>query len=138
MLHDVIARALFSIFNHACVSTDVIPRMFRQPMNKIDEVVDNDTPFHKDFANEHELSAVCEWDLMLLAAFIAGEDVDLHANLRRDIAVLTPAKDGSTGEVMIDMFQAVPLMEVLHPIKFDMFVAEKYLMEFNVSGTFSF
>ena len=68
-------------------------------MKKIDKVVDKDTPFDKDLANEHDLSNVREWALMPLVTFISGEDIYLHAKIRRDIAALTPEKTGSMGVV---------------------------------------
>ena len=54
-------------------------------------------------------------------AFIADEDIDLHAKLIRDIDALTLAKAGSIGAVRIDTFQAAALMEVLCPVKFAIF-----------------
>lgn len=81
---------------------------------------------------------MCEFDLMPLVAFVASEDVDLHANLRSNIAALAPAKASSIGAVRMDMFQAVALMEVLHPVKFSIFASNKDLMEFNISDPFTF
>ena len=74
---------------------------------------------------------------MSLAAFISGEDVDLHDKLRHDITALTPAKAGSIGAVRIDMFQVVALTEVLYPVKSAIFLADKDRMEINISDPFT-
>ena len=118
MLYDVRDPVLVSVFNYACVSADSAQCMFRQIMNKTDKVVDKDMSSDKDFANENDISAVSEWDLMSLPAFFAGEDVDLHDKLRREITALTLAKAGSIGSVRIYTLQAVALKEVLYPVKF--------------------
>ena len=107
-------------------------------MKKIVKVAEKNMLLEKCFANEDDLSAVSQWDLMSLVAFIAGEDFDLHAKFRCDIAALTLAKAGSIGVIRIDSFQAVALIEVLHPIKFAIFLADKDLIEINISDTFVF
>ena len=88
-------------------------------MKNIDQIVDKDVPFDKDFANEHDLSVVSECALTSSTEFVSSEDIELHAKLRYDIVTPTPAKDGSAGAARIDMFQEVALMEMLHPVKFD-------------------
>ena len=95
-------------------------------------------PFDKDFANEDDFSAMSEWNLMSLVAFVSGEDVDLNVKLRRDIATLTPAKAGSIGALKIDVFQAVALMHVIYPVKFVIFIADKDPIKINISDPFTF
>ena len=96
---------LFRMFNSTCVSADMSQHNFRQLMSNIDEVEENDIPFDRVFANENDLSDVCERNLMSLVSFVGSEDVDLHAKLRHYIAVLTPAKAGSMGVVKIENFR---------------------------------
>ena len=73
-----------------------------------------------------------------LVSHISHNDVDLHANLRNDIAALTPAKAGSIGAIRLDMLQAVALMEVLFPVKFATFSTENDLMEMMGSDPITF
>ena len=49
--------------------------------------------------------------LISIVSFIAHDDVDIHAKLRREIVDLTPAKVGSVGAIRLDVLQAAALME---------------------------
>ena len=123
MLHDVRARLLFSVFNHACVSADGAHHMFGELMRKIDDMSDGDkdVSFDDQFSDVECLSTVNEWVLISLARHAANDDAELHVKLRRDIDALTLAKVGSTGAITPENFQAVALMEVLSPVKHVMF-----------------
>ena len=77
--------------------------MIRQLIKHVHKIVYKDMPFDKDFSDEECLSAVKKWVLMLLATCVTGEDFDLHAKLRCDIAALTPVKASSIGTVKIEI-----------------------------------
>ena len=62
------------------------------------------------------LVQVDEWVLTSITRFIAQDDVDLHATLRRYITYLTQDFVGSLGTVRLDILQAATLLEVLYPI----------------------
>ena len=73
-----------------------------------------------------------------LARCIVEDETELHTKLRRDIDALTQAKDGSKGNIRLDIVKAVDLMELILQVKFAMFSTKNNLMEMVGSNPFTF
>ena len=101
MLCNSRALLLFSSHNHAHASKDGPEATFRQLMIKMNTNTQG-TKHVKcgtDSADSEILVQVTKWVLTSIARFIANDNVDLHANLRRDVTFLTPELAGSLGTV---------------------------------------
>ena len=105
MLCNSRALLLFSLCNYDYASEDGPESTFHQLMIKM-----NTNPqgiklikYDEELADSEVLVLVNEWVLTSISRFIAHDNIDLLATLRRDVASLTPELAGSLGTVRLDI-----------------------------------
>ena len=90
--------------------------LFRHAKN-IMRLTTKNVSIDEDMIDDHDSSTLVKWTQVAMCRFVASEDEELLAKLRREITSNTPLSHGSTGAPRFDMHDILALIEFLHPIQ---------------------
>ena len=126
IMSDTQTRILLSIFSHCFINADLSFEIFQGILDKLDSVED-ERVYDEDIMNKKEFDPFIKWLLIAAAKYIAGDNEPTLTKLRQNIQFITPNDAGILGNSKVDTLAAVAFFEVLHPVKYAIFLVEQGL-----------
>ena len=136
-LEDTHVRIIMSIFSHSFITGEISCEKFQRVLDSVDdsgEIIHYD----QDVLCEEDIEPFIEWLLIAVAKYVANDDEQTLAKLRRNIQSLTPKLAGLYGNIKVETLAAAALFEILFPVKYAIYTTSEGLYTLMSSDTLLF
>ena len=117
MFSGIRLRALLSLFHHSFTTCYESFHTFMEGLTAFkDANLDERALPH--WVTDFQLAGIMTWAQIAIAKFIAGEDDQRYANIRRDIASHSPSSHGKLGTTRFDLLDTAGFLSFFFPIQF--------------------
>ena len=115
-LNESRVRIIVAMCSYISVDGDLAHQCFNKILNKA-QSDERNIVLDANSVASRQLSVLYEWSQIVLAKFVAGNNMTLLVKLRRDMSSHCPQTYGDSGSTRFDTLTVPRLFEHLHPTR---------------------